>query len=82
MQHFRIVLQTGREYQPRYDAHFANFTAEFDNDIPNNTYGQHCYDATWILALALNRTMAGNTLTNVAIYNYVQELLQTSNKRE
>ena len=56
---FPFALQTGGEYQTRYDAYFANFTAEFDDDIPYNIYGQHCYDATWILALALNKTMGG-----------------------
>ena len=50
-------LQDGYKYQAAFDEHFHNFT---DADLgPPNLFGQACYDATWILALALNNTLTG-----------------------
>ena len=56
-------LQNGSQYQERFDVHYNNFVRDFDVDLgPPNRFGQDCYDATWILALALNNTITGTVL--------------------
>jgi len=49
--------QNGHQYQAAFDKHLQNFTAAQLGDPLE--YGQACYDATWILALALNNTLTG-----------------------
>lgn len=49
--------QNGHQYQAAFDKHVQNFTAAQLGDPLE--YGQACYDATWILALALNNTLTG-----------------------
>ena len=53
-------LQNGHQYEAAFNEHYENFTAaELGAPL---IYGQACYDATWILALALNNTLTGMQL--------------------
>jgi len=53
-------MQNGYQYQAAFDEHYRNFPASLLG--PPNRFGQDCYDAAWILALALNNTLTGKTL--------------------
>ena len=58
----RIVVspQSARQYEAAFRQHYDNFAAA--NLGEPNRFGQDCYDATWILALALNNTLTGMVL--------------------
>ena len=53
-----VSTQSARQYEAAFRQHYDNF-AVADLGEPNR-FGQDCYDATWILALALNNTLTGN----------------------
>ena len=50
--------QNGSEYQDAYTAH-RNSSLLGQDKNETFLYAQHCYDATWALAFALNRTITG-----------------------
>ena len=52
--------QTARQYEEAFRQHYDSFTVA--NLGEPNRVGQNCYDATWILALALNNTLTGMVL--------------------
>ena len=52
-----VSTQSARQYEDKFDQHYDNFSVA-DLGEPNR-FGQDCYDATWILALALNNTLTG-----------------------
>ena len=52
-----VSTQSARQYQDKFRQHYDNFAAA--NLGEPNRAGQNCYDATWILALALNNTLTG-----------------------
>lgn len=52
------IYQNGNQYEDMYAAHQNSSHLDIDKN-ETYLYGQHCYDATWALALALNRTMTG-----------------------
>ena len=43
-----------------------------DYHISSNTYGQHCYDATWILALALDNATEGAQEASMPMCSHVE----------
>ena len=49
--------QSAHQYEAAFTQHYNNFTVA--NLGEPNRFGQDCYDATWILALALNNTLTG-----------------------
>ena len=54
------LSQNGNEYNEAYEDHQNSTSLDVDqNKTMPYLYGQHCYDATWTLALALNRTVTG-----------------------
>ncbi len=53
-----IIPQTGDDFKVLYDEQVQEVNATLMGVNPNG-YGQVCYDATWALALALNKTMSG-----------------------
>ena len=53
--------QNGSEYQDAYTAHRNSSLLNLDKN-ETNLYAQHCYDATWALAFALNRTITGKLM--------------------
>ena len=55
-----VSTQSARQYEAAFRQHYDNF-AVADLEEPNR-FGQDCYDATWILALALNNTLTGMVL--------------------
>ena len=57
-----VSPQSARQYEDKFRQHYDNFA--FDLGEPNRA-GQDCYDATWILALALNNTLTGMVLNAV-----------------
>ena len=52
-----LLHQDGHTFRRRFAEHFRNFEAV--NLPADNPLGPSCYDATWILALALNKTIKG-----------------------
>ena len=55
-----VSTQSARQYEDKFRQHYNNFTVA--NLREPNRFGQDCYDATWILALALNNTLTGMVL--------------------
>ena len=52
-----VSTQSARQYEAAFHQHYDKFD---DADLGEpNRFGQDCYDATWILALALNNTLTG-----------------------
>ena len=51
--------QTGLEFLRAYYNHFDNETLLRESDVKYNNLSQTCYDGTWALAIALNRTIQG-----------------------
>ena len=47
----------GADIIPAFENHFDN--DPLFNDVPFNNLSQTCYDGTWALALALNKTIQG-----------------------
>ena len=56
-----MIMQNAAGFFEAYDQAYNN---SIHDNIVINAYGQQCYDATWTLARALNRTMTGE------LYNY------------
>ena len=52
--------QSARQYEAAFRQHYDSFTVA--NLGEPNRFGQDCYDAAWILALALNNTLTGMVL--------------------
>ena len=52
-----VSTQSARQYEDKFRQHYNSFTVA--NLGEPNRFGQNCYDATWILALALNNTLTG-----------------------
>ena len=58
-----VSTQSARQYEDKFRQHYDNFVVA--NLRGPNRAGQDCYDATWILALALNNTLTGMVLNSV-----------------
>ena len=58
--------QSARQYEDKFRQHYDSFTVA--NLGEPNRFGQDCYDAAWILALALNNTLTGMVLYAVNSY--------------
>ena len=52
--------QTAHQYEEAFHQHYDSFTVANLGEV--NRVGQNCYDATWVLALALNNTLTGMVL--------------------
>ena len=66
MKYAVVSLQSARQYEAAFTQHYNNFTIA--NLGEPNRAGQNCYDAAWILALALNNTLTGMVLYAVNSY--------------
>ena len=49
-------MQNGTIFRKKFEEHYAGNEKVLG---AVNAFGQDCYDAIWILALALNKTMNG-----------------------
>ena len=58
--HSVVSPQSARQYEAAFRQHYDSFSVA-DLGEPSR-FGQDCYDATWILALALNNTLTGMVL--------------------
>ena len=65
---FPVSPQSARQYEDKFRQHYDNFSVA--NLGEPNRFGQDCYDAPWILALALN-----NTLTGIVLYAVIEVYL-------
>lgn len=54
-----VFVQTGNEFMELYDEQVHELSMALMESVNPNGYGEVCYDATWALALALNRTISG-----------------------
>lgn len=62
-----LILQVVRDYFKDYTRRLG--CPEF-NATNNTEYSPYCYDATWVLALALNKTVAGMCLLLIIMYTH------------
>ena len=53
--YMHTYIQTGAEYKHEYEEKLDIPPLYY----PTNEYAQQCYDATWTLAYALNKTLNG-----------------------
>ena len=60
--------QSARQYEAAFTQHYNNFTVAKLGEP--NRFGQDCYDAAWILALALNNTLTGMVLMQLFKVQY------------
>ena len=67
-----VSTQSARQYEDKFRQHYDSFTVANLGDP--NRFGQNCYDATWILALALNDTLTGMVLYAVMVPTYRVQL--------
>ena len=65
MKYAVVSLQSARQYEEAFTQHYNNFSVAKLGE-PNRV-GQDCYDATWILALALNNTLTGMVLMQLIV---------------
>ena len=56
-----LLSQNGYQYNALYKAHQDSSPLDVDQNRTNE-YAQHCYDATWALAFALNKTITGRII--------------------
>ena len=63
---FDPPLKDGHTFMRKFQEHHDNFKLGNLTLPAENPLGQSCYDATWILSLALNRTIAS---TDIAYAN-------------
>ena len=43
---------------------YGSYVDQSPLNVSETVYSQQCYDATWALAIALNKTVIGNVLQN------------------
>ena len=65
MKYAVVSLQSARQYEEAFRQHYNNFSVA--NLGEPNRAGQDCYDATWILAVALNNTLTGMVLMQLIV---------------
>jgi len=58
--------QDGNQYEKDYKTHQKSSLLDVEQNW-TSVYGQTCYDATWALAFALNKTITGN----LSVYLFV-----------
>jgi len=56
-----LFSQNGYQYNALYKAHQDSSPLDVDKNRTNE-YAQHCYDVTWALAFALNKTITGTII--------------------
>ena len=61
-----LSSQNGFEYDIVYEAHRDSSPLDVGQNR-TDIYAQHCYDATWTLAFALNKTITG-TIIQLSVY--------------
>ena len=52
-----IMMQNGYRYKEEFNRHYQDYNVT--TLAPESPFGQACYDAIWILTLALNNTING-----------------------
>jgi len=62
-----LPSQNGYQYNALYQVHQASSPLDVDKSRTND-FAQHCYDAVWALAFALNKTI---TSTIIKPLNFV-----------